>query len=124
MFAEQQTQLQTYQDAYQRTQNTTEMPWQTEYRLFAQVTRALIESSKQDFKEKAKALNWNRRLWMTLQADCSKDENALPDEIRAGIISLAIWVDKYSRKVSQDQLDIVPLVEVNRAIMDGLVSSP
>ena len=124
MFAEQQTQLQTYQDAYQRTQNTTETPRQTEYRLFAQVTRALIESTKQDFKEKAKALNWNRRLWMTLQADCAKDDNALPDEIRAGIISLAIWVDKHSRKVSQGEADIVALVEVNRAIMDGLVSNP
>ena len=32
--------------AYQQVQNTTEDPRRTEYRLFAQVTRALIEAAK------------------------------------------------------------------------------
>ena len=124
MLAERQTQLQTYQDAYQQAQNATDTPRQTEYRLFAQVTRALIEAEKQDFKAKAKALNWNRRLWMTLQADCAKDDNALPNDVRAGIISLAIWVDKHSRMVAREEADVVALVEVNRLIMDGLASVP
>ena len=65
-------------------------------------------------------MNWNRRMWLALQADCASDANQLPDAFRAGIISLAIWVDKHSRKVLRHEADIVPLVDVNRTIMDGL----
>lgn len=108
--------VQTYQNA----QAATETPRQTEYRLFAQVTRSLIEADKGGYPARAKAVNWNRRMWLALQADCASDANSLPDEVRAGIISLAIWVDKHSRKVLRHEGDLLPLVEVNRTIMDGL----
>jgi flagellar protein FlaF len=124
VLAERNTQLQSYQDTYQSIQNTTETPRQTEYRLFAQVTRSLIQSEGKDFKARAKALNWNRRLWMTLQADCAKDDNALSEEVRAGIISLAIWVEKHSRMAAREEADITALVEVNRIIMEGLATAP
>lgn len=106
--------------SYQNAQSATEAPRQTEYRLFAQVTRSLIEAEDGDYPTKAKAVNWNRRMWLALQADCASDANGLPDEVRAGIISLAIWVDKHSRKVLRHEGDILPLVDVNRTIMDGL----
>ena len=111
--------VQTYQNA----QTATETPRQTEYRLFAQVTRSLIEADKADYPTKARAVNWNRRMWLALQADCASDSNQLPDEVRAGIISLAIWVDKHSRLVLRHEGDIFPLVEVNRSIMDGLMGT-
>jgi flagellar protein FlaF len=110
--------------AYQQTQNVAESPRQTEYRLFAQVTRALIEADEQDTATLTRAVHWNRRLWMALQADCASDENRLPDEIRAGIISLAIWVDKHSRKVMRREAGVEPLVDVNRTIMQGLTRAP
>ena len=59
-----------------------------------------------------------------MQADCISEENRLPDAIRAGIISLAIWVDKHSRKVMRKQADVQALIEVNRSIMDGLAQVP
>ena len=105
---------------YLKAQAATETPRQTEYRLFAQVTRSLIEADKADYPAKVRAVNWNRRMWLALQADCASDANQLPDAFRAGIISLAIWVDKHSRKVLRHEADIVPLVDVNRTIMDGL----
>ncbi|MBT3362002.1 MAG: hypothetical protein HN403_20450 [Rhodospirillales bacterium] len=44
----------------------------------------------------------------------------VPDATRAGIISLAIWVDKHSRKVLKREADLQPMIEVNRNIMEGL----
>ncbi len=105
---------------YQAAQSATEAPRQTEYRLFAQVTRSLIEADKGDYPAKARAVNWNRRMWLALQADCASEGNQLPDDVRAGIISLAIWVDKHSRKVLRHEGEVLPLVDVNRSILDGL----
>jgi len=112
------------QMAYQLAQNVTESPRQTEYRLFAQVTRALMEAHEQDYNALARAVHWNRRLWLTLQDDCASDDNQLPEQVRAGIISLAIWVDKHSRKVLRREAETGPLVNVNRTIMEGLAQAP
>ena len=84
--------MQGYQQAYLQAQNVTEDPRQTEYRLIAQITRAMIEADKQDHGEVVRAVHWNRRLWLTLQSDCAAEENGLPDAVRAGVISLAIWL--------------------------------
>ena len=94
-----------------------------EYRLFAQVTRALMEASKLDKTEVSRrtdALDWNRRLWSTLGADCSSKDNALPAPLRASIISLSIWVGKHTSLVIRNQEEFEPLIEVNRMIMQGL----
>ena len=111
--------LQAYQQAATRAEN----PRDTEYRLFAQVTRALIEASSLDRIEIAKradALDWNRRMWSILGHDCAEAGNGLPASLRASIISLAIWVDKHTSLVIRNQDDFEPLIEVNRMIMQGL----
>lgn len=108
--------------SYQRVQNQTEDPRKTEYRLFALVTKALIDAEKSDRTSLVKAIHWNRRLWLTLQADCAGEDNRLPEATRAGIISLAIWVDKHSRKVLKGQGQLKALVDVNRSIMEGLAA--
>lgn len=112
------------QNAYRQTQNVAESSRQTEYRLFAQVTKALMDAKDREMKTLAEAVIWNRRLWSTLQADCAQDENRLPEQVRAGIISLAIWVDKHSRKVMRREAEIQPLIDINRIIMDGLAQTP
>lgn len=111
-------------EQYQATQVATEDARQAEYRLFAQVTRALLDAHEAgDQARLVKAVHWNRRLWLALQADCASDDNRLPEQIRAGIISLAIWVDKQSRQVLGRKADLAPLIEVNRNIMSGLAAS-
>jgi flagellar protein FlaF len=107
---------------YQIAQNTTEDPRRTEYRLFAQVTKALMDAISGSENDTAQAIHWNRRMWLALQADCSDEENVLNDQTRAGIISLAIWVDKHSRKVLRGEAKVEPLIEVNRSIMEGLAA--
>jgi flagellar biosynthesis activator protein FlaF len=108
--------------AYQQTQRITENPRSTEYRIFGKITGALIEAKKNGSPPGplAEALDWNRRLWRTLANDCLDDRNGLPKELRANIISLSMWVTKYSRKVAREGASLDPLIQVNRNIMQGL----
>jgi len=109
--------------AYQTTAARAENPRQTEYRLFGQVTRALMEAEKMDksmIRERMDALDWNRRMWSVLGADCSVDGNGLPDIVRANIVSLSIWVNKHTSLVMRNQEEIAPLIDINRIIMQGL----
>ena len=69
------------------------------------------------------AVDWNRRLWRTLAADCMDDRNKLTQEVRAKIISLSLWVAKYSRNVTREKASLDPLIEINRNIMQGLQKS-
>ena len=69
------------------------------------------------------ALDWNRRLWSTLAVDCMDEGNKLPNPLRAQIISLSIWVTKYSSQVMQQGASLEPLIDINRTIMQGLQSA-
>jgi flagellar biosynthesis activator protein FlaF len=108
--------------AYQKAQRAVENPRNAEYRLFGQVTGALIDAQSAGSKgaRLIDAIDWNRRLWSTLAVDCMDDGNKLPKELRARIISLSLWVSKYSSQVMQDGVSIEPLIDINRTVMQGL----
>jgi len=109
--------------AYKRVAQSAENPRETEYRLFGQVTRALIEAEKlpaSDFAKRIDALDWNRRLWTALANDCSSPDNAMAPALRAQIISLSLWVGRHSSLVMQGEDDFEALIDVNRMIMQGL----
>ncbi len=111
--------LQAYQKASARAENPREM----EYRLFGQVTRALMAAAEVDVSDTATridALDWNRRLWSVLATDCADSANSLPVELRAQIISLSIWVNKHSSAVMRREEDFAPLIDVNRIMIQGL----
>ena len=107
---------------YQNTQQAAENLRQTEYRLFAEVTKSLIDACVFDKIDPRfhKALHWNRELWTALSTDCAVEGNRLPDALRGQIVSLAIWVSKYSSEVARGDGDIQDLIDINRIIMEGL----
>ena len=111
--------------SYDRAQAGTEDRRLTEYRVFAQVTKALTDAAALGMEREnwAENLNWNRRLWMTLQLDLTNDNNQLPETLRAQLISLAIWVDRHTSLVLRGDGEIEPLISVNRTIMEGLAST-
>jgi flagellar protein FlaF len=118
--------LQAYQQAYRQAAARAESPRQAEYRLFAQVTLALMEAAKSDRADipaRIDALDWNRRVWTVLSADCAHPDNKLPAPLRASIISLAKWVNRHTSAVIRRREDIEPLIQVNRTIMQGLAPS-
>ena len=110
---------------YQRVQLAVESPRTTEYRLFGQVTGALIDAKTVGSQGAPliEAIDWNKRLWRTLAADCMDDRNTLTQDVRAKIVSLSLWVSKYSRRVTRDKAPLDPLIEINRTIMQGLQGS-
>jgi flagellar protein FlaF len=108
--------------AYQKAQAAGESPRNAEYRLFGQVTGALIDAHSAGVTGRplVEAIDWNRRLWSTLAGDCMDDGNSLPKELRARIISLSLWVNKYSSEVMREGAPLEPLIDINRTIMQGL----
>ncbi len=109
--------------AYQSTLKATENPRDVEYRLFGQVTRALLDASPLPRTDPRviEAIDWNRRMWSTLANDCTSDANAMPPQMRAGIISISMFVARYSSQVMAGAATPVdPLIDINRTIMQGL----
>jgi len=106
--------------AYQRASQNSENTKQTEYRAFAIFTRALEQAEAEGPVAVVKAVADNRQLWLTLQIDLASPENKLPKELRAQLISIAIWVNKYSRPAMKREASLEPLIAVNKQIMEGL----
>lgn len=109
--------------AYQKASQRVEQPRDLEFRLFAQVTRALIEASAadpNDLKTRIDALDWNRRVWSALATDCSSPTNTLPEATRASIISLSLFVNRHTSAVMRREDDFDTLIEINKIIMQGL----
>ena len=113
--------------AYQQAAHRSETPRDTEYRLFAQVTRALMDlktKPREDLAGWIDVLHWNRRMWAALADDCSHPGNALPWSVRAQIISLSLFVHRHSSHVMRREGDIDTLIELNRTMMQGLSGRP
>lgn len=110
--------------AYQRAATQAESPRELEYRAFGQVTAGLVRAKEENLVAAplAEALDANRRLWNMLAADCSLPKNQLPLDLRGQIISLAMFVARYSSQVLRDGEEIDPLIDINRTMMEGLVA--
>ncbi len=109
--------------AYQQASARAENPRETEYRLFSMVTRALMDVQglgRQNLGALSSAIDWNKRVWGALGQDCADDRNGLDASLRAGIISLAMFVERYSPQVVRDNADIDILIDINRTVMQGL----
>jgi flagellar biosynthesis activator protein FlaF len=109
--------------AYQQAAQRAETPRDVEYRLFAQVTRALLDvkaTPREDLRAWIDVLHWNRRIWAALADDCSSPTNALPEHTRAQVISLSLFVHRTSSEVMRRETEIDVLIDLNRTMMQGL----
>ena len=72
-------------------------------------------------RERVEALFYLRRLWTIFLDDLSDPNNELPAQLRAGIISIGIWmmkeVDRVRGRLTDD---LGPMIEINEIIRDGL----
>jgi flagellar biosynthesis activator protein FlaF len=108
--------------AYQNTQRITENSREAEYRLFGQVTGALLAAQREQCcgGALAETIDWNRKMWRMFASDCLDDRNKLPDGLRANIVSLSLFITRYSKEVVRRGAPLDPLIEINRSIMQGL----
>jgi flagellar protein FlaF len=109
-------------NAYKTTQNKTDNPRDIEYRLLAQVTRSLImaRDNPKEFAKRVEAILWNRDVWAALRIDLSDDNNQLPKQLRASLISISIWIEKETHALLDNRGDIDAIIDINRNIMAGL----
>ena len=72
-------------------------------------------------RERIEALFYLRRLWTIFIEDLKDPSNELPDQLRAGIISIGIWmmkeIDRVHARITDD---LAPMIEINEIIRDGL----
>jgi flagellar biosynthesis activator protein FlaF len=118
--------------AYKRTISETEAPRQIERRVLVQATadleRYLEFDGTEERSDKLRILAgglrdaiWqNERVWLTFKHDLAGNENSLPPDLRANLISLAIWVEDHSEAVMKGAEKIGPLIGINRSIIRGL----
>jgi len=67
------------------------------------------------------ALYQLRLLWSVFLEDLRTPENALPEGLRARLISIGIWVNKEVERLRTGAAtDFTPLIEINEIIRDGL----
>lgn len=107
---------------YHRNQGATQPGRDTEYRLLAQVTGALMAArdNPAEVKKMVAAVLWNDRVWNAFLCDLTHEDNRLPTQLKGQLASLALWVAKETQLCLEDKGDITSLIEVNRLIMDGL----
>ena len=60
---------------------------------------------------------------MALQSDLANEENRFPEELKANLISISLWVDKQTRAVMKGDAEVDTLISINRTIMEGLLAS-
>ncbi|MFN3273889.1 MAG: flagellar biosynthesis regulator FlaF [Paracoccus sp. (in: a-proteobacteria)] len=92
-----------------------------EYDAFSRVTRMLRQCGRRCTTPQAvQAVHLNTELWTLLAADLAEPGNALPDETRAGLISLAGFCIRHGHKAMTGEASTDVLIDINMSIMKGL----
>ncbi len=61
------------------------------------------------------------RLWSSFIEDLADQNNELPDELRASLISIGIWILKEAEAIRQEETDNFDgLIEISEIIRDGI----
>jgi flagellar protein FlaF len=72
--------------------------------------------------EAFEATSFVRLLWSIFINDLNSEENGLPQELRASLISIGLWVRREADLIDQGKSkNFDGLIEVNQIIADGLV---
>ena len=72
-------------------------------------------------RESIDALHYLRQLWTIFLDDMREPSNELPVSLKAGIVSIGIWVMKQIDRARNGELmDFTALIEINEIVRDGL----
>lgn len=109
-------------DVYRRVRSIAETPRAAEYRLMSEITGQMIQARDAGLTGAAlaPALHRNREVWNVFSASCGASGNKLPAQLRASIISIALWVERFTTEVVTGRDSIDELITVNRAVIEGL----
>jgi flagellar protein FlaF len=72
-------------------------------------------------RDTLEALHFCRRLWALLLEDLAHPDNALPNQLRADLISIGIWIMKEVEEIRLERSrNFKGIIDVTRAIAEGL----
>jgi flagellar protein FlaF len=108
--------------AYQTARSRAETPRSAEFRLMSEITGDMMDAETAGLKGAMlmQSLHRNREMWSAFATDCGATGNGLPKELRAQIISLGLWVERFTSDVVAGREPIGELISLNRTIMEGL----
>lgn len=92
-----------------------------EYDVFSRVTHMLRQAAGAGRgPEWIAAVDKNNQLWTLLASDLANPGNKLPDQVRAGLLSLAGFALRHGHQALAGKVGIAPLIDINLAMMRGL----
>ena len=94
-------------------------PRDIEYDAFARTTRQLQQAAD-GHGSLAAAAHVNTQLWQILACDLAEAGNGLPEPLRAGLLSLALFSIRHGQGVMTRGVSPAPLIDINLSIMKGL----
>jgi flagellar biosynthesis activator protein FlaF len=72
-------------------------------------------------REAVEALHYLDRLWSLLLEDLAHEENRLPKQLRASLISIGIWILREVELLRNEQSDnFTGLIDISQIISSGL----
>jgi flagellar protein FlaF len=72
-------------------------------------------------REAVEAIYFTRKLWAFFIEDLAKPENDLPQQLRADLISIGLWVMREAEEIRLgNSKNFKGLIEVSQMIADGL----
>jgi flagellar biosynthesis regulator FlaF len=89
--------------------------------VFRRATAALKAARSSGPLQRVRALADNRRLWITVSDLMCDPANALPERLRASILSVGLTV---GREMDRDTPDFEFLISINEQITAGLAGQP
>ena len=99
-------------------------PRSTEAWALGEASRRLALAAKMGDGGEAlrEALRLNQRLWSIFQAALSEPDCPLPKDVRDNVLTLSLMIDRHvmARLGDLDGSKIQPILDINRAIAEGL----
>jgi len=94
---------------------------------FSKAARALEDArvNAEDRDKLREALRFNRLIWTAVQAEISDTNSTLPRMLKAGLMSLSMFVDRIldQAPVNFDPSQLQVLIDLNREMASGLMES-
>jgi flagellar protein FlaF len=113
-----------YKFSYEEAMNDSGMKQRENERLAIEQSIALLrqaEAKGAGSREAVEAIFYLNRLWSFLLEHLARADNALPEDIRAKIISVGIWLLREADAISKGKSkNFAGLIEISAVIAEGL----
>lgn len=111
--------------AYNKANRSVRSPRETERDVIGRITQQLrAAAASTDKILRIRAVSDNLSMWYVLMTDLAADENQLPLELRARLISVGMAVVRECEQPDRTQVSLDFLITVNESLIGGLSDTP